>query len=72
MKKAPKRLPTTADAKRLATTHNLKRIIVFFEEIDGRFGYASYGRTKSLCQTTREIADGLWSYFKQLLVRAYR
>ncbi len=52
--------PNITDARRLAVTHNLKRCVIFFTGPDGRIGYASYGKTKALCASTRRVADGMW------------
>lgn len=49
--------PSIGDAKRLAKQNKLRRCVILFETDDGRVGYSSYGETKSLCQSTREVMD---------------
>lgn len=52
--------PTIGDAKRMAKSNSLRRCVILFETAEGQVGYASYGETKALCQSTREIMDGLF------------
>lgn len=61
--------PSIAEAREIAARHNLSRCIVFFEAGDGRIGYASYGKTRVLCESTRRIADKMWDDFAELVVR---
>lgn len=39
-----------------------ERCIVFYELQDGRFGYASYGRTPTLCQDARRLAEQIFKF----------
>ena len=54
---------TIDEAKNLAAQYGLVRVIVYFEQADGKIGYTSYGKTKALCEGTRRIADGMWDRF---------
>lgn len=54
--------PTIEDAKRLAQKYEKDGIIIFhinFSERDekGGWGYASYGKNKSLCEAVKSLAD---------------
>lgn len=37
------------------------RIVVLYTTEDGRFGYASYGKNKSLCGEARRLGDHLYA-----------
>ena len=60
--------PSIGEARSLATKHDLQRCIVFFTTADGHVGYASYGKTRALCEGTQRIADDLWENFKDAVV----
>ncbi len=49
-----------SDAKQLATREKLKRCVIWYQLEDGRVGYASYGKTRDLCQSTRLIMDDVF------------
>lgn len=49
--------PSIGDAKRIAKANGLRRCVILFETDDGRVGYSSYGETKELCKSTREVMD---------------
>lgn len=49
--------PSIGDAKRIAKANGLKRCVILFETGEGRVGYSSYGETKELCVSTREVMD---------------
>lgn len=53
-------MPSVGDAKRIATQNNLRRCVILFETHEGQFGYSSYGKTKTLCGSTREIMDEIF------------
>ena len=57
--------PTVSEAKQLSKKYNLQRCIVFFQLPDGRCGHSSYGKTKALCDHTRDVADGMWEAFEE-------
>lgn len=35
--------------------------IIFYGTSDGRFGYASYGRTRDLCNDSKRLADAMYA-----------
>lgn len=53
-------IPSKGDAKRIAKMNYLRRCVILFETDKGQVGYSSYGETKALCQSTREIMDELF------------
>ena len=55
--------PSVNDARALARKHNLARCVVFFTTSNGRIGYASYGKTRQLCDSTRQLADRMWDHW---------
>jgi hypothetical protein len=56
-------VPSIGDAKKLAKQNHLRRCVILFETDEGQCGYSSYGDTKALCASTREIMD---EYFDDL------
>lgn len=61
--------PAVSEVRKLAKKHELLRCVVFFTAADGRMGYTSFGKTQSLCESTRRVADGLWSKYRELTNR---
>lgn len=57
--------PRISDASKLAKQHGLLRCIVFYTGADGRIGYASYGQTRALCESTRKVADAMWEQYEE-------
>ena len=53
-------IPEVKDAKKLAKQNDLRRCVILFETDEGQFGYSSYGKTKALCTSTREIMDEIF------------
>jgi hypothetical protein len=49
--------PTIEAAKAIAERYGLDRIVIYFQTGEGRNGYASYGKTKDLCDSTQKIAE---------------
>ena len=49
--------PTIDDARGLARSYGLDRVVIYFQTGDGRNGYASFGKTRELCYSTKAIAD---------------
>jgi len=39
-----------------------ERCIVFYELQDGRFGYASFGRTPNLCKDAQRLAESILQF----------
>jgi hypothetical protein len=64
--------PSVSDARRIAKQHDLLRCVVFFTGVDGRIGYASYGKTRQLCDSTRSVADALWNKYGALTAKEAR
>ena len=46
--------PEVAAARDYAKKFNQEQVIIFHIDKDGRFGYASYGKTKKLCGETKK------------------
>lgn len=54
--------PSRDDAKRLGKKYDEDQVIIFFIDRDSdEMGYASYGKDKSLCDRTKEMADHLYT-----------
>lgn len=53
-------MPSIGDAKQLAAKNRLRRCVILFETEEGQVGYSSYGKTRALCQSTREIMDEIF------------
>ncbi len=60
-----KLLPSIGDAKRLGKANHLRRCVILFETDCGQVGYASYGKTKALCQSTRSLMDGVFDEIEE-------
>lgn len=52
--------PSIGDARRQAGKHKLRRCVILFETEKGQVGYSSYGETRALCASTREIMDEIF------------
>lgn len=54
--------PEVAVARDVAAkiNKNVDRVIILYTTDDGRMGYASYGKTKPLCEQTRKLADAVY------------
>lgn len=55
--------PLISDARQLGQRDGCSRVIVIFQLRNGRAGYASWGATRGLCESTRRIADQLLDQF---------
>jgi hypothetical protein len=53
-------VPSVGDAKSLAKQNHLRRCVILFETDEGQVGYSSYGKTKALCASTREVMDEIF------------
>jgi hypothetical protein len=49
--------PEVAAARDFGKKFGADQVIVLFRLADGRLGYASYGKTRALCDATKELAD---------------
>ena len=54
-------IPTISETKAIAERKGLRRCVILFQLADGRVGYASYGKTKELCNSTRVIMDNTFN-----------
>lgn len=63
--------PEVDDARKLGKRDGLKRCIVFFVTDEGKYGYASWGRTKRLCDDTRDLADEMYETMGSGLARRH-
>ena len=52
--------PEVAVARDAAGRLGADRAVIVFTLPDGRFGYASYGKTRELCANARKLADRLF------------
>lgn len=55
-KMAPKPIPIST-ARQIAGQHGLHALVCIYEMPDGRLGYTSYGRDRSLCDRAKTLAD---------------
>jgi hypothetical protein len=66
-------IPSIQNAKSIAKRHKLRRCVILFETDAGQVGYSSYGETKALCESTREVMDehfdGIEHAFQFLFLR---
>lgn len=53
-------IPSVGDARSLAKQNHLRRCVILFETDEGQVGYSSYGKTKPMCESTREIMDEIF------------
>ena len=52
--------PKVAAARDFGNRFGAERVVIFYALPDGRYGYASYGKTPALCKATRKEADSIF------------
>jgi hypothetical protein len=51
--------PKVAAARDFGKKFDADRVIIFYVQPNGRYGYASYGETKRLCDEAYRVAERL-------------
>lgn len=59
--------PEVAAARDFGKRFGARRVVILFESEDGRIGYASYGKTRVLCDETKGVADAAYEAFGESL-----
>jgi hypothetical protein len=61
--------PEVAAARDFGNRFGADRVVIFYTLPDGRFGWASYGKTRALCAETRKIAEATEPAFIEAYVQ---
>ena len=61
--------PEVAAARDFGKKFNAKRVIILRVNEDNSFGYVSYGKTRELCDQTRDLAEKIMPVFENELLR---
>lgn len=61
--------PEVAAARDFGNKFNGNRVVIVWTTDDGRIGYASYGRTKKLCDETKGLAEAAYAAVMKELER---
>jgi hypothetical protein len=52
-----------------ACGHEVDRIVILYTTVDGKMGYASYGKTAALCGSAKRLADAAYEAMRAQLVK---
>lgn len=61
--------PEVAAARDFGARFGAERVVILYALPDGRIGYASYGKTRKLCDATKDVAEASLKAFGEAIVR---